>query len=188
MTGCVSGPGPTASVRLPSPYLAQLGIEPIINAAGYLTALGGAVMPPEVADAMRGAANVHVPFYDLYKKAGERIAELIGVEAALVSAGAASAATIAAAACMAGSDRDKIHQLPDTEGIKDEIIIQKNHRQGYDHAPRSAGARFVVVETEQEYRARLQRSDRNGLSPGRRTPFRQARARPSPDAAGHRHR
>ena len=110
-------------------------------------------MPPEVADAMREAADVFVPFLDLYKKAGDRIAKVIGVEAALVSAGAASAATIAAAACMTGTDREKVHQLPDTTGMKDEVIIQKNHRQGYDHAPRSAGVKLVVVETEDEFRA-----------------------------------
>lgn len=151
LIGCAGEAPPKTAA--PSPYLAQLGIEPIIDAAGYLTALGGAVMPPEVADAMREGANAFVPFYDLYTKAGERIAELIGVEAALVSAGAASAATIATAACMAGSDRDKIHRLPDVTGIKNEVIIQKNHRQGYDHAPRSAGCTFVVVESEEEYRA-----------------------------------
>ena len=110
-------------------------------------------MAPEVADAMRSAADVFVPFYDLYKNAGEHIAKVIGVEAALVSAGAASAATIAAAACMTGTDREKVHQLPDTTGMKDEVIIQKNHRQGYDHAPRSSGAKLVVVETEEEFRA-----------------------------------
>lgn len=150
--GCQSAP-PAADAHAPSPYLAKLGVEPIVNAAGYLTALGGAVMPPEVADAMRAGANVHVPFYELYEKAGAYIAEVIGVEAALVSAGAASAATIATAACMTGTDRDKVHQLPDTTGMKHEVIIQKNHRQGYDHAPRASGAKFVVVETEQEFRA-----------------------------------
>ena len=151
LVGCAGDPPPKAPA--PSPYLQQLGVEPIIDAAGYLTALGGAVMPTEVADAMREAANVFVPFYELYEKAGARIAELVGAEAALVSAGAASAATIAAAACMTGSDRDKIHRLPDVTGIKNEIIIQKNHRQGYDHAPRAAGATLIEVETEEEYRA-----------------------------------
>ncbi|MEZ5365941.1 MAG: aminotransferase class V-fold PLP-dependent enzyme [Bryobacterales bacterium] len=102
---------------------------------------------------MRQGANAFVPFYDLYRNAGVRIAELIGVEAAMVSAGAASAATLAAAACMTGVDKDKVHQLPDTTGMKHEVIIQKNHRQGYDHAPRSSGARLVVVETEEEFRA-----------------------------------
>ena len=152
LVGCAAEPAkPEAGAA--SPYLKQLGIEPLIDCAGYLTALGGAVMPTEVADAMREAANCFVPFYELYTKAGERIAEIIGVEAALVSAGAASAATIAAAACMTRSDRDKIHQLPDVTGIPNEIIIQKNHRQGYDHAPRAAGATLIEVETEEEYRA-----------------------------------
>ena len=185
LAGCAGTP--SGAKPVPSPYLAKLGVEPIINAAGYLTALGGAVMPPEVADAMRAGANVHVPFYELYENAGKYIAEVIGVEAALISAGAASAATIAAAACMAGSDRDKVHQLPDTTGMRHEIIIQKNHRQGYDHAPRAAGAKFVVVETEAEFRAAF--NDKTAMVYqlgaerhfGKREPGRS-------DAAWHRHR
>lgn len=148
LAGCAPPPAGAGSE-----YFQKLGVAPVVNASGYLTALGGALMPPEVADAVRAAADVFVPFYDLYRSAGEHIAKVIGVEAALVSAGAASAATIAAAACMTGTDRDKIHQLPDTTGMKDEVIIQKNHRQGYDHAPRSSGAKLVVVETEEEFRA-----------------------------------
>ena len=147
MAGCTTAPPAGRD------YFQELGVEPIVNAAGYLTALGGALMPPEVADAVRAAADRFVPFYDLYRNAGAHIAKLIGVEAALVSAGAASAATIAAAACMTGMDREKVHQLPDTTGMKDEVIIQRNHRQGYDHAPRSAGVKLVVVETEKEFRA-----------------------------------
>ena len=147
--GCASAP----SAGTARDYLRELGVEPVINAAGYLTALGGALMPPEVADVMRQGANAFVPFYDLYRNAGVRSAELIRVEAAMVSAGAASAATLAAAACMTGVDKDKVHQLPDTTGMKFEVIIQKNHRQGYDHAPRASGAKLVVVETEEEFRA-----------------------------------
>ena len=149
LAGCARAPRDKTS----NEYFQKLGVEPVVNASGYLTALGGALMLTEVADAMRAAADVFVPFYDLYRNAGDHLAKVIGVEAALVSAGAASAATIAAAACMTGTDRDKVHQLPDTTGMKDEIIIQKNHRQGYDHAPRSSGAKLVVVETEAEFRA-----------------------------------
>ena len=149
LAGCARAPRGKTS----NEYFQKLGVEPVINASGYLTALGGALMPPEVADAMRSAADVFVPFYDLYRNAGAHLAKVIGVEAALVSAGAASAATLAAAACMTGTDREKVHQLPDTTGMKDEIIIQKNHRQGYDHAPRSSGAKLIVVETEEEFRA-----------------------------------
>lgn len=149
LAGCAPAPKPAGD----NEYFEKLGVKPVVNASGYLTALGGALMPTEVADAMRSAADVFVPFYDLYRNAGTHLAKVIGVEAALVSAGAASAGTIAAAACMTGTDREKVHQLPDTTGMKDEIIIQKNHRQGYDHAPRSSGARLVVVETEEEFRA-----------------------------------
>src|SRR2546423_9835188 len=73
-----------------------------------------------------------------------------GWEARLVPAGAASALPLATAACVAGKDAEKIRRLPDTAGMKNEVIIQKSHRYGYDHAVRNVGVRFVEVETRQE--------------------------------------
>jgi L-seryl-tRNA(Ser) seleniumtransferase len=81
---------------------------------------------------------------------GERIASLIGCEAAMVSAGAASALTLGTAACMTGANEDLIRRLPDTTGMKTEVIIQKSHRYGYDHAVRNCGTHFVEVETREQ--------------------------------------
>jgi L-seryl-tRNA(Ser) seleniumtransferase len=81
---------------------------------------------------------------------GERIAKLAKSEAAMVSAGAASALSLSTAACIAGKDREKIVRLPDTTGMKNEVIVQKSHRNGYDHAIRNAGVRLVEVETAAE--------------------------------------
>src|SRR5439155_5881255 len=87
---------------------------------------------------------------ELHEAVGRRIADRLGCEAALVTAGAASALTLATAACVAGKDPEKIRRLPDTAGMRDEVIIQKAHRYGYDHAVRNAGVRLVEVETRAE--------------------------------------
>src|SRR5262249_21771880 len=87
---------------------------------------------------------------ELHDKVGERIASLIGCEAAMVTAGAASALTLGTAACMTGTDQEFIRRLPDTTGMKTEVIIQKSHRYGYDHAVRNCGIRFVEIETRDE--------------------------------------
>jgi L-seryl-tRNA(Ser) seleniumtransferase len=132
----------------------ELGVKPLVNAAGTYTTLGGSLMPPEVVAAMASAARQFVPLGDLQETVGRKIAALIGCDAAMVTAGAASALTLGTAACVAGKDPEKIRRLPDTSGMKNEVIIQKAHRYGYDHAVRNIGVRLVEVET----RADLQRA------------------------------
>jgi L-seryl-tRNA(Ser) seleniumtransferase len=127
---------------------AELGIPTLINAAGTYTALGGSLMRPEVVEAMAAAARHFVPLGDLQQAVGRKIAALIGCEAALVTSGAASALMLATAACVAGKDPDKVRRLPDTSGMKNEVVIQKAHRYGYDHAVRNVGIRLVEVETQ----------------------------------------
>jgi L-seryl-tRNA(Ser) seleniumtransferase len=126
----------------------ELGLKPLINAAGTYTALGGSLMPPEVVEAMTSAARHFVPLLDLQEAVGRKIAALIGCDAAMVTAGAASALTLGTAACVAGKDAEKVRRLPDTTGMKSEVIIQKAHRYGYDHAVRSVGVRLIEVETK----------------------------------------
>lgn len=131
--------------------IAELGIPPIINAAGTYTTLTASLMPPEVVGAIAEAATKYVRLNDLHDAVGARIAELTKSDSALVSAGCASALSQATAACVAGSDRDKIRMLPDTHGMKDEVICQKSHRNGYDHAIRNAGVKMIEVETPEEF-------------------------------------
>jgi len=97
-------------------------------------------MPEEVQDAMTDAANTFIDFHELNKRAGTLIAEYTGAEAGLVVAGASAGLLVQAAACMAGSDPDRILQLPDTNGMKDEILIFENHRFGFEICYRTAGA------------------------------------------------
>ncbi len=131
-------------------YFAELGVRPFINAGGTYTMFTASLMTPETMQAIDYCSKYFVHLDELHDRVGERIASLIGCEAAMVSSGAASALTLGTAACMAGTNPDFIHRLPDTNGMKNEVIIQKAHRYGYDHAVRNCGIRFIEVETREE--------------------------------------
>jgi len=122
-----------------------LGVEPLINAAGTLTRMSGSLMWPEVTDAMMAASRHFVDMNELHEAAGRRIAELIGVEGAHVCACATAGIAVMAAACMAGTDRRKVLQLPDTTGMKHRFIAQQAHRNAFDQALRVAGGTFVDI-------------------------------------------
>jgi L-seryl-tRNA(Ser) seleniumtransferase len=139
-----------AVARRPSNIYERLGVRTRINAKGTYTYLTGSLLPPEVAQAMEEASRHYVYLVELQQSVGEKIAKLLGVEAALVTSGAAGALTLGTAACVAGKDPDKIKRIPDTTGMKNEVIIQKAHRYDFDHAIRNAGVRLVEVKTEEE--------------------------------------
>jgi L-seryl-tRNA(Ser) seleniumtransferase len=128
----------------------RLGLKPLINGMGTVTVVGGSLMPPEVVRAMEEASRHFVFVPDLQAKAGARIAELVGVPAAMVTAGAASAIAVATAAAMTRGDPKKIAQLPDTTGLPFEVIQQRSHRCGYEPQILLNGARIVTVETREE--------------------------------------
>lgn len=133
-------------------YYRELGVKPFINAAGAYSALGGARMRPQVVDAMRYAATHKVKIRELHDAVGVRIAELVGSEAAMVTSGATAAIVLGTAACMTMGDEEKMRQLPDSSGIRNEIIIQKKHRYTYDRALTVAGGHLVEVESEVDVR------------------------------------
>jgi len=126
---------------------ARLGVKTLINGQGTYTNLGGSVMPPEVVQAMAEAAGWFVSIPELQEKVGARVAALVGAPAAMVTAGAASAITVATAACMTWHNLAAIEQLPRTDGLPNEVIIQKGHRCGYEPQILVAGAKLVWVET-----------------------------------------
>ncbi len=140
---------PAAPVPAPDVY-ARLGIRPVINGVGVVTVLGGSLMHPEVAKAMEDAARCFVPLIELQAKVGARIAELLGAEAALVTSGCASAITMGTVACVAQGDPEKLKRLPDTTGMKNEIVQQKSHRGGYEQQMLLVGTKTVWVETKEE--------------------------------------
>ena len=123
----------------------SLGLRPIINANATLTRLGGSVMPAEVVEAMVEASKHFVDLGELQRAVGERIAELTRNEAAFVTSGAAAGLALATAACVAGKDPAAVAQLPDTTGLKNEVIIHKSHRNGYDHGVRMVGVKLVEI-------------------------------------------
>jgi len=123
----------------------RLGVRTLINAAGTLTRLSGSLMPPEVVEAMVEASRHFVAMEELQARASEIIAEITGAEAGYVTAGAAGGLTLGAAACVTGLDVERMNRLPDTTGMKDEVVVARSHRNGYDHAIRAAGVRFVEV-------------------------------------------
>jgi L-seryl-tRNA(Ser) seleniumtransferase len=128
----------------------ELGVRSFINAAGTFTNLTGSLMPAEVQAAMQVAARKYVRIEDLQVAVGKRIAQLLRCPAALVTAGCASALSLATAACVAGNDRSRIRRLPDTTGMKNEVLVQRTHRVGYDHAIRNAGVRMIEVGSREE--------------------------------------
>ncbi len=124
----------------------ELGVRPLINASGPVTVLGGSLMPPAVVQAMAEAATAFVDLNELHLAAGQRIADLVGVSAAHVTAGAAAGIAVMAAACMAGPDPARARQLPDTTGMRDHFPFLRSHRNPFDQAIREAGGRLIPVD------------------------------------------
>jgi L-seryl-tRNA(Ser) seleniumtransferase len=125
----------------------RLGVQPVINGMGVVTVLGGSIMPPEVVNAMEEASRQFVQLPELQRKVGARLAQLLNVPAAMVTGGAASSISVATGACIARGDAEKLRRLPDTSGMKNEVIQQKTHRSGYEAQIELVGAKVVTVET-----------------------------------------
>ena len=125
--------------------LESLGVVPLINAGGPVTRFSGTRPRPEAMQAMMAMVDPFVEIHELIIAAGERLAEMIGVPAATVTSGASGGLTVQTAAAMAKDDPERIFQLPISDDIPNELIIQRNHRFGYDHLYLTPGARFVEV-------------------------------------------
>jgi uncharacterized pyridoxal phosphate-dependent enzyme len=123
----------------------RLGVKTVVNCRGTWTYLSGSLQFPEVRDAQSEAGRHFVNMVDLHRAAGRRLAELTGAESGIITSGAAGAMAAATAACMAGNDPQKIWQLPDTTGLKHEVIMVGG-RSAFDSAIRLTGAKLVLVE------------------------------------------
>ncbi len=128
-----------------SDVFARLGVKTIINANGPATRLSGGLMRPEVVAAMAEASTRCVEIVDLQAAAGKIIAEATGAEAGYVTSGAAAGLLLATAATIAGLDAGAMGRLPDTRGLKNQVVVARSQRNMYDHAVRAAGARLVEV-------------------------------------------
>ncbi len=145
--------GPGAAGRS-EPY-SRIGVRPFINCTATVTINGGSRLLPEVIEAVELASHYHVNLDQLMEAAGGRIASLLGVPWALVSSGAAGALAHAAAACVVGTDPERMQQLPNMDGLKDEAIIPRSSRNAYDHAVRMVGLTAVEVDTVAELEGRI---------------------------------
>ena len=121
------------------------GLQEVIVATGNFTELGGSLMPEEVLEAMLDAARSFVDIRALHEWAGQVIADVTGAEAGYVTSGAAAGLVLATAACMTGSDPAAIQQLPDSQGLKNEVVIHKSHSNHYNRMFRLAGAKIKEV-------------------------------------------
>jgi L-seryl-tRNA(Ser) seleniumtransferase len=134
-------------------YYNKLGVATIINAAGTYTTLTAACMPPVVLAAVQKAALHPVRLRDLQIKSGEYIAKRLQCEGAVVTSGAAGAITLATAACLQNANNIDPMAMPQAiDGMKNQVIVQKAHRYGYDHAMFLCGARVTEVVTLDDYK------------------------------------
>ncbi len=128
----------------------ELGVTPIINALVTMTFLSGSLMLPEVLEAIKSTSGDFANMYELQEKAGARIAEMLHAEAAMVTSGAACAMVLGTAACITGTDPQKIKALPNLAGPQKEVIMQKSHRYLFDQQITTCGVKIVDVVGPQE--------------------------------------
>ena len=145
----VSGFGHTGN-----PY-EELGVATVINCQGTMTVLGGSVIRPELEAVMAQAGKHFVRILELEVAAGKRIAEMLKLPegyTALVTSGAAAAMESGLAGILTGDNPQFIRQIPDLTGMRSEVIIQKSHRNAFDHQLRNTGVNLVIIETREELR------------------------------------
>ena len=130
----------------------EFGLRTFINASGYFTSLSGSLMQPDAADAIRETAKSFCRLEEVQDKVGEKIANLLRAESAMVTAGAFSALMLGMAGVLSGTDQKKVSQIPRLEGsgMKTEVILQKAHNDGYAHALTNCGVKLITVETVEE--------------------------------------
>lgn len=128
-----------------SSIYARLGVPVVINAVGPATRLSGSLMPLQVSEAMKEASQFCVDMAELQGRASQIIADITGAEAGYVTSGASAALLLGTAACVTGLDPSRMTRLPNTQGMKNEIIMVRSQRNSYDHAVRSVGIQLVEV-------------------------------------------
>lgn len=139
----------TMGIKSQQNVYSRLGVKTVINCRGTWTYLSGSLEFPEVRQAQLAASDYFVNMLDLQRAVGRRLAELTGAESGIVTSGSAGAMAVATAACMAGADDKLIWQLPDTTGMKHEVVMTGG-RSAFDSAIRLAGAKLVLVRSPEE--------------------------------------
>ena len=142
-------------MSLSVPTYESIGVRPLINCKGTLTIVSGSLLLHEARQAMAEAAGAYVQMEELMEQVGARIGELMQAEFGLVTCGCAAALCQITAAGVVGADPEKIKRLPDTTGMRNEVITLKSHRHVYDHAIRMVGVKLVEVESREEMEAAM---------------------------------
>ena len=152
-TAAAPAPGALTGFGSSGNVYEELGVTPVINAQGTMTVLGGSLMRPEVEAVMSMAGRHFVPILELEAAAGKRIAKMLKLPDgydAIVTSGAAAAMQSGLAGILTGDNPRFIEQLPDLTGMKSEVIIQKSHRNPFDHQLRGTGVKLIVIETKEQ--------------------------------------
>lgn len=142
---------PTGGLDLGAKMYESIGVRPVINCRGTLTIIGGSQSLPEVKKAMDEASRHYVHIDELMDAVGRKLAELTNAEWGIVTSGCAAALAHVTAACIAGANPERIQRLPDTTGLKNEVVVPRYSRNVYDHAVRMVGAKFVEVASKEKF-------------------------------------
>ncbi len=145
-----SDAAPESAPPVTRDLFAELGVTKVINAHVTMTFLSGSLMQPEVLEAINSTSHDFADMFDLQDKVGAKIAEMLKVEAAMVTSGAACAILLGTAASITGTDKEKIKLIPNLPGPRPEVIMQKSHRYLFDQAVTTTGAKIVEVEGSEE--------------------------------------
>ena len=129
----------------------ELGVTRVINAGVTMTFLSGSLMMPEVMEAINSTSHDFANMYELQDKVGAKMAEMLQVEAAMVTSGAACALLLGTAACITGKDAEKIKIIPNWPGARPEVIMQKSHRYLFDQSITTCGAKIVEIEAPMKW-------------------------------------
>lgn len=127
----------------------RLGLSPIINVSGTMTSLGASIVVPEAVEAVAAILPQFVDIDALQRKLSPVIARLCGTEAGFVTASCSAGISIAVAGAMTGTNLSAVERLPDTTGLKNEVLILLGHMSSYgapvDQAIRLTGAKVMPV-------------------------------------------
>jgi L-seryl-tRNA(Ser) seleniumtransferase len=147
----IAAPAESKSKSVPKrDLIKELGLRKFINAAGTYTFMSGSLMHDEVVDAIMACSKDFVLIDDVQDKVGEKIAAICHAEAATVTAGCWSALVLGTAGVLTGMDLKKVAQLPNLEGMKSEVLVQKAHNEGYVHALTNTGVKIVEIESKED--------------------------------------
>ncbi len=152
-SGTISSAAQSGGLDLGPKIYDSIGVRPVINCRGTLTIIGGSQSLPEVKQAMEEASRHYVHIDELMEAVGRKLAAYTGAEWGIVTSGCAAALAHVTAACIAGANPERIQRLPDTTGLKNEVVAPRYSRNVYDHAVRMVGAKFVDVATKDKFAA-----------------------------------